>query len=598
MKMKFDFASKFVICLIATLAISLFPCMSIPAHGQETTPKFDDEQIEFFESKVRPILVERCFECHGPDSKPIEGSFSVGSRKAIVSGGDTGAGIVPGDAKNSLLIDAVNYGDVYEMPPDTKLPDEEISILTKWVNMGAPWPSKTDVEIKTSEELDIQKRKSEHWCWQPIRNPKIPDVKQHEWPLNPIDHFILAKIETAGLTPAVKADRPTLIRRLYFDIIGLPPTPQQVSSFVNDQSPNAYEKVVDELLASPHFGERWARHWLDLQRYAETGGHEFDYAIPYAYRYRDYMIRAFNEDVSYKQLIHEHVAGDLLENPRRHTTEHYNESLIGTGSWYLGEAKHGPVDSRLEEARTIDNQIDVMTKTFLGLTVACARCHDHKFDAISTEDYYALSGFLQSTRRQDAMIDPGRKIETAFNEITKLHELGKEATGLLVKELAKPENEKTADYFDTAIEILRSDKRWFTNKPLKIEGEAMKQDSISGGEGLVQHIKSTKKFKWSGENQYWWKHGKQGDTLVLSFEVPQSYEGSSVNLVAGLTTARDYGAANIYVNEELVKEKVDFFARQLGTTEVKLEKSNLMGVKTLSSLNWSRETRKPNRAIW
>ena len=215
---------------------------------------------------------------------------------------------------------------------------------------------------------------------------------------------MLAKLETAGVQPSDTASKRTLIRRLYFDLIGLPPTPSQIQAFLNDQSDDAYSKVVDDLLASERFGERWARHWMDLTRYAETCGHEFDYPIPHAYQYRDYLIRAFNNDVPYDQFIREHIAGDLIENPRRHANGDYNESLIGTGFWFFHEGHHGPVDVKADEAKRIDNQIDVMTKTFLGLTVACARCHDHKFDAISTKDYYSLYGFLKSSHRQVAML--------------------------------------------------------------------------------------------------------------------------------------------------------------------------------------------------
>ena len=233
-------------------------------------PKFSDQQIEYFENKVRPLLVERCNECHGPESNPIEGGLNLASRKSIVSGGDTGPAIVPGHADESLLIDAINYGEVYEMPPDTKMSEDEIGILTKWVNDRAPWPVESNVEVETKEAFDLKARKSEHWCWKPIRKPRVPLVKQGDWGFDPIDNFILAKVVKAGLSPASDAPRQQLVRRAYFDVIGLPPTPEQVTAFVEDASPDAFEKVVNELLASSHFGERWARHWMDLTRYAET----------------------------------------------------------------------------------------------------------------------------------------------------------------------------------------------------------------------------------------------------------------------------------------------------------------------------------------
>jgi cytochrome c553 len=409
------------------LPLLLLPCVlfvpSLPlAHGDETPkpqqPTFDAGAIEFFEKQVRPLLVARCFECHSAQAEKLKGGLRLDSRAAALKGGDTGPAVLPGNAKESLLVDAINYGEIYQMPPKSKLPAAEIAVLTKWVEMGAPWPKDDGAGAAVAvKEFNLQQRKSSHWCWQPVRPQQPPAVANAAWPRSGIDHFILAKLEEKGLTPSPLADKRTLIRRVYFDLIGLPPSPAEVEAFVADGSPQAFEKVVDHLLKSPHFGERWARHWMDLVRYAETYGHEFDYALPHATQYRDYLIRALNEDVPYDQFVIEHLAGDLLEDPRRHPTEGYNESIIGTGFWWLGEATHAPVDVRGDEAGRVDNQIDVMTKTFLGVTVACARCHDHKFDAISTKDYYALAGFLQSSRRQEALLDPHDKIREATKQM-------------------------------------------------------------------------------------------------------------------------------------------------------------------------------------
>ena len=235
------------------------------------------------------------------------------------------------------------------------------------------------------------------------------------------------------------ASKNALIRRAYFDLIGMPPTKNQVEDFIADGSENANEKVVDSMLDSQHFGERWARHWMDLVRYAETCGHEFDYPIPYATDYRDYLIRAFNDDVPYDQFTMEHIAGDLIESPRINEKEKYNESVIGTGFWHFHEATHAPTNVRENESDRVDNQIDVFSKTFLGVTVSCARCHDHMFDAISTKDYYAIAGYLQSSRRQEAFLDPHNKIQTALNEIVELREkIGKESVNKF-KENITPE---------------------------------------------------------------------------------------------------------------------------------------------------------------
>jgi hypothetical protein len=262
------------------------------------------------------------------------------------------------------------------------------------------------------------------WAWEPVRRPELPVVHDKAWSQSPIDRLVLANLESTNLRPAPPADRTALIRRAYFDLIGLPPSAEAVSHFVNDPDQDSFAKVVDGLLANPHFGERWARHWMDLVRYAEGFGHEFDFPITHSYQYRDYLIRAFNSDVPYDQFVREHIAGDLLENPRHNPDTHFNESIIGTGFWWFGEQIHAPVDVRQHQGDRIDNQIDVMAKTFLGLTVACARCHDHKFDPIKQKDYYGLFGIVESSRRQEAMLDPGEKIATRATEIQRLRRQG------------------------------------------------------------------------------------------------------------------------------------------------------------------------------
>ncbi|MFK8112204.1 MAG: DUF1549 and DUF1553 domain-containing protein, partial [Rubripirellula sp.] len=270
------------------------------------------------------------------------------------------------------------------------------------------------------ETFDLQQRFKEHWSWRTPVAVQPPSVRDRQWPTNEIDRFLLAKIEAAGLRPAQAASKQTWIRRVYFDLIGLPPAPEQILAFLEDETDHAYQQVVQQLLDSPQFGEKWARHWMDLVRYAETYGHEFDYPIDHAHEYRDYLIRAFNQDVPFDQFIREHVAGDLLEPPRRNPDNQVNQSIIATGFWYLHEATHAPTDVLGNEADIMDNQIDVFGKAFLGLTIACARCHDHKFDAISTADYYALSAYLQSSCRQEVPLDPGQQIENKTHRIHKL----------------------------------------------------------------------------------------------------------------------------------------------------------------------------------
>ena len=545
-------ATVFALCTIG-IAGQLF--------GQE--PEFTDQQLEFFEAKVRPILVKHCYECHGPDADEFSGSLSLASRKDILKGGDSGPAVVPGKPDESLLIDSISYEDLYEMPPAGKMPDKDIEVLTKWVEMGAPWPKASDVAVEREGELNIQERINEHWCWQSITSPAIPAVKQKDWPMQSLDFFILNQLESKGLVPATPADRRTLIRRAYFDLVGLPPTPEQIESFVNDRSPKAFEKVVDELLASPHFGERWARHWMDLTRYAETCGHEFDYPLPYAHQYRDYLIRAFNVDVPYDKFITEHIAGDLIDNPRIHPTEKFNESVLGTGFWFLGEATHGPVDVKGDEAGRVDNQIDVMTKTFLGLTVACARCHDHKFDAISTKDYYALAGFLQSSRRQEVMMDVGGKIGEAKDAIRPTVESADKLVAETLRSIGATDVEQLAQYLQAASGIYADDTQINGGEEIVLEGEKLKTVETTGGSLTNQRINPTNNFKWSQNEQSWWRDAKVGDTWKL--ELPVSV-GGQYEVFFDLTKARDYAIVEVFVDDKKLGDQVDLYDANLSKT--------------------------------
>ena len=391
-----------------TLLVCLLPAAAV-AQDKAVTP----EQAEFFEKRVRPVLVQHCYECHSATAKKVKAGLLLDSRAAMLQGGENGPALVPGEPDKSRLIEAIRYTNVdLKMPRKGKLPHAVIADLTTWVKMGAPWPNDKLIKKSTYKDFNLLQRKKDHWCWQPIQARPAPKVQDTAWPTNDIDRFLLAKLEAKGIKPAPPADPRTLLRRLHFDIIGLPPTRSDVDDFVKAwdaagaKRGKVLEDAVDRLLASPHFGERWGRHWLDLVRYAESRGHEFDFTIPNAYQYRDYVIRAFNADVPYNQFVMEHIAGDVLKNPRMSSqATAFNESILGTAFWFLGEECHSPVDIRLDQADRFDNRIDVMTKTFLGLTVACARCHDHKFDAISTKDYYALFGILESSSYRLARFD-------------------------------------------------------------------------------------------------------------------------------------------------------------------------------------------------
>ncbi len=344
---------------------------------------------EFFEKKIRPVLTDRCYACHSADAKKIKGGFLLDSRAGLLKGGDTGPAIIPGDIEKSLLIKAVRYTDAdLQMPPKKQLTPEQIADLEAWVKMGAPDP-RTNATVQVTNKYQTT---TNHWSFFPVKDLRPPSVKNKSWVKSPVDSFILAKIEAKNLSPAPPADKRTLIRRATFDLTGLPPTPKEVDDFLADKSAKAFEKVVNRLLASPAYGERWGRHWLDVARYADTSGCNSDYPVPSAYKYRNYVINSFNADKPYDEFLREQIAGDLL--PAKNDADHY-ENVIATG--YLAISRR--FGSRNAEFHlTIEDTIDSLGKGILGLSTGCARCHDHKFDPIPTKDYYALYGIFSSTR--------------------------------------------------------------------------------------------------------------------------------------------------------------------------------------------------------
>ncbi len=432
----------------------VMPLASISAANE--APPFEESALEFFEKQVRPILVARCFECHSVDKKTPKGGLRLDSREGLLKGGDTGPAVDLDHPAASLLVSSINYGDIYQMPPKSKLPPEEIAILTKWVEMGLPWPKSAAV-AGTVKPFDLVARAGEHWCWQPVKASDLPAVKQADWPAAAADRFILAALESRGLHPAPAADKRTLLRRVYFDLVGLPPTPEEVEQFAQDPDPRALEAIVDRLLNSVHFGERWGRHWLDLTRYAETRGHEFEPVIPNAWQFRDYVIRALNADVPFDRFLTEQLAGDLIE-PRWRVAPPgavpsalpINEALLGTGFWFLGEEVHSPVDIRKDETDRIDNRVDVLSKTFLGLTVGCARCHDHKFDAISQRDYYALAGFALSGSYRQVRIDTFEQHRQIAEQLDDKRRSARQIVAQELTDRAKPVLDQLELYFQAA----------------------------------------------------------------------------------------------------------------------------------------------------
>jgi cytochrome c553 len=359
----------------------------------DLTPE-EAAKVEFFEKKIRPILAANCVGCHSAETNS-KGGLRVDDRNGLIAGGGRGSAIAPGDVEKSLLIKAVSYTlPKLKMPPEKQLAPEQIEDLKKWIADGAAWP-KVEVPADLGKHTaDYEKLKKEHWAWQPLKDVKPPEVKAADWVRDDVDRFILASLESQNLKPVGDADKVTLIRRVTFDLIGLPPTLEEIDAFLADSSPGAYAKVVDRLLASPHFGERWGRHWLDVARYGESTGSARNLPFPHAWRYRNYVIDAFNADKPYNQFLREQIAGDLL--PANSPKEKV-EQLVATGFLAIGVKD---VNQRFKVRYIMDNvdeQIDTVGRAILGLTVSCARCHDHKFEPIPTTDYYALAGIFRST---------------------------------------------------------------------------------------------------------------------------------------------------------------------------------------------------------
>lgn len=424
------------------------------AGAAESSTAPTPQDLEFFETKVRPVLSEYCHGCHGPDKQ--RGGLRLDHIESILAGGDSGPALVPGETAESRISRAIAYEDVdLQMPPKGILPKEARDNLNAWIERGAPWPDEPLPEAGAAEEIfDLEQRRDEHWAWQPITSPEPPEVEDARFGDHPVDRFLQAAREAQGLETAPRADRRTLARRAAFALTGLPPAPTDVEAFASDSRTEAYPRLLDRLLDQPAFGERWARHWFDLVRYANTHGHEGDYPIRHSWTYRDYVIRALNNDLPYDEFVREHIAGDLLEQPRRNPEAGYNESLLATGFWYMHQATHAPVDVKRDEADRIDNQLDVMSKAFLGMTVSCSRCHDHKFDAIPAKDYYALAGHLYSARQSVAFLDPGNKIQSAMLSHQALLRKQLHAVQETVAETPSIEEMPVAPYLEGAAKVL------------------------------------------------------------------------------------------------------------------------------------------------
>ena len=393
-------------CLIAVLALAVG--VAGPARAQE----LPSEDLEHFESRIRPVLAERCYQCHGANPERIQAGLALVDAAGLRAGGDSGAAVVPGSPDDSLLIDVIGYEGPIKMPPDGRLPAAVVADFERWVARGALDPRVSDAPVVAARSdsggaYDFGPGR-EHWAYRPMGRPEPPAVGDPAWARSAIDRFVLARLEAEGMTPVAPAGKRTLLRRVTFDLTGLPPTPAEIDAFLADERPDDWERVVERLLASPRYGERWGRHWLDVARYADSNGLDENIAHPNAFRYRDWVIDAFNRDKPYDRFVQEQIAGDLM--PAAGDDERF-ANLTATGFLTLGAKVLAEQDVDKMVIDIVDEQVNVIGRSFLAEPVGCARCHDHKFDPIPTADYYALAGILRSTKTMAPERLPGRWVE-------------------------------------------------------------------------------------------------------------------------------------------------------------------------------------------
>ncbi len=542
----------------AGLAVAL---AAMPLAGAAEIPP---AQLKFFENRIRPVLLDHCYECHAADAKKIKGDLVVDSRAGILEGGDSGPALIAGKPGESLLYLGLTHDDPdFEMPPKEKLPPRVIADFKKWITMGAPdprdgpkisTPSKKGIDIETGRRF---------WSFQPIQNPPIPKTANTDWPLDPVDRFLLARLDDEHLQPAPDAPRSTLIRRLTIDLTGLPPTVTEQDAFLADRSPQAIEKVVDRLLASDAFGERWGRHWLDIARYADSSGGGRALPFPDAWRFRDYVIRSFREDRPLDQLIREHIAGDLMAHPDEDV---WVDQLIATGFLVLGPINYENQDKDLLDLDIVDEQIDTLGRAFLGMTIGCARCHDHKFDPIPTRDYYALAGIFKSSNFVEHA-----NVSTWFTQ--PLPPTREQAAAI-----ARYEKESTA----IKAEITR------TKKDLAAlgfgsggSGKSVAAASLAGvvvdnaqAERIGEWEDSVHTARWVGAGYIHDLKQDKGEKSVIfrpaipettNYEVRVSYNGAaSRSAKVPVTIRHAYGEKTVFLNQKL-KPEIDGLFQSLGS---------------------------------
>ena len=429
----------------ASLALLLVGAISALA-------QISEEDLAHFESKIRPVLAERCYQCHGADPERIRGGLTLVDAAGVGAGGDSGAVLVPGEPDDSLLLEAIRYEGAIRMPPDGRLPASVVADFERWIVRGAWDPRVSDVPVAATEAASRETYDfgpgREHWAFRTMDRPVPPDVENEAWISSPIDRFILARLEADGLNPVAPAEKRQLLRRVTFNMTGLPPTPAETEAFLEDTRPDAYQRVVDRLLASSRYGERWGRHWLDVARYADSNGLDENIAHPNAYRYRDWVIEAFNSDKPYDRFVQEQIAGDLLPAA---TDEAWFAQLTATGFLTLGAKVLAEQDVDKMLIDIVDEQVNVVGRAFLAEPIGCARCHDHKFDPIPTADYYALAGIMRSTKTMSG--ENRRTVERPL-----VDEMTLEAYEV-AQELVEEAEEAVSEVVDEQNEVLRRPRR-------------------------------------------------------------------------------------------------------------------------------------------
>ncbi|QDV49726.1 DUF1553 domain-containing protein [Gimesia fumaroli] len=470
--------------LLLILGLCIF--VMIPLSRPLLAADADLKKEVFFEKRIRPLLVNQCYDCHSEDS--VESGLRVDSLSALVQGGERGPSVIVGKPEQSLLISAVNHSGQLHMPPKDKLSQKEISDLTEWIRLGAYWPNSKPIvqsnEGKPEGPLFTEQEKA-FWAFQPPQKPSLPQVKQSEWVQNPIDTFVLSRLEQKGYAPALPAEKQDLIRRATFDLIGLSPTRKEVDDFVKDDSPDAFARVIDRLLESPRYGERWGRHWLDVARYADSNGLDENLSYANAFRFRDYVIAAFNQDKPFDQFVQEQLAGDILAEQVNDDSR--IEKITATGFLSIGAKMLAEDDQTKMQMDIIDEQLDTVGRTFMGLTLGCARCHSHKFDPIPIEDYYSLAGIFKSTKTMENFKVVARWQERTLaspEEIQKLEQHKKQIADLdsqiqtvlnqADEQFLREERKRVSDYLLAAEIKKHADELMKGTKPI---GETLQADS-------------------------------------------------------------------------------------------------------------------------